>query len=145
MHQQPGLGRFAFWALGTSDGYPGFSRNSALAAVCPPAERGVLLLHPSPACWLPPGPGARLRSPCWPGSFPSPGGGHWWVGEMWRRTQGYPFLWQCGFMMAQINSEAIASISCQCPSFYRASVFCPKSQIFLKMLLCLEMEATTSL
>lgn len=47
MHQQPGSGGFAPWALGTSDGYPGFSRSSALAVVCPPAERGVLLLHPA--------------------------------------------------------------------------------------------------
>lgn len=161
MKRNSSTGQFASRALGTYNGCPGFSMNSVPAVVCPAVERGGGCSSSAPAPtagspsprWHghPSGPvltgaRARPRSRCWAVAQPGPGSGtRGWVSRRARRrTQGYPFLWYRSFMLDQINSEMISSVSRQCPSFYKASVFCPKSQVFLKALMCLEMEATAS-
>lgn len=118
--------------------------NSVLAVVCPDVEWQVLLMHPSTNCWfflslvgiaIPAAPGWQEA-----GLSPDPddgdgldhfpalevaqGAGHWCGHTV-------PFLWQSSFMMDQINSGTLSSIFY--PSSWKASVFCPKSQVFLRV------------
>lgn len=65
--------------------------------------------------------------------FPGSGTRGWALMGSWKRIQGYPFLWQSSFMMDQINSGTISSVFCWCPNFWKASVFCPKSQVFVSV------------
>lgn len=124
-----------------------FSPGSGLSGGCSPSAPAPTVGSPSPR-W-PRAVRSRGSAPLWrwPQLCPSPGGGTrgWTLMGTWRRRQGHPFLSWCRFMMDQISSETISSIFCWCPIFYKTSVFCPKSPVFLKVLMCLEMEATASL
>lgn len=100
----------------------GFSPRSSL----PCSGIGMFLLHPSLDCWMPPSPVAL----CWQelGLGPSPA--PTWVVSKPQEWLGSDGDMQCSFMMDQINSETISSISHLCSSFYKASIFCPKSRYF---------------
>lgn len=100
----------------------GFSPKSSL----PCSGMGMFLLSPSLECWIPPAPVAL----CWQelGLGPSPAPA-WVVSKPWERL-GIDGDMQCSFMIDQINSETISSVSRQCSSLYKASVFCPKSRYF---------------